>query len=201
MGKEIKLSKEESRDRKSMIGKILPKRDFEKVIEHDKIYANSISQYLEFLLIKQDILSKKCESVLNPDTQTREGIIKNIDALCEFGKTRLECLDLKAHLIIQNKLVSDKTSHHKEIFLPQYNIEIEEMKKGFDEYFTKANTLVNEKKTLPIHQEIKRKVELELLWFNDIKEKDMNDEYKLMVFKPLRRLMNALDNIDKNKSE
>ena len=201
MGKEIKLSKEESRDRKSMIGKILPKRDFEKVIEHDKIYANSISQYLEFLLIKQDILSKKCESVLNPDTQTREGIIKNIDALCEFGKTRLECLDLKAHLIIQNKLVSDKTSHHKEIFLPQYNKEIEEMKKGFDEYFTKATTLVKEKKTLPIHQEIKRKVELELLWFNDIKEKDMNDEYKLMVFKPLRRLMNALDNIDKNKSE
>jgi hypothetical protein len=201
MGKEIKLSKEESRERKTMIGKILPKRDFEKVIEHDKVYANSISQYLEFLLIKQDILSKKCESALNPATQTREGIIKNIDALCELGKTRLECLDLKAHLIIQNKLVSDKTSHHHEIFLPQYNEEVEEMNKGFDEYFERAKKLVNEKKTLPIHQEIKRKVGLELLWFNDIKAKDMNDEYKLMVFKPLRRLINALDNIDNNKSE
>ena len=60
MSKEIKLQTEKQKEeRKMMAGRILPKRDFLKVLEHDKIYANTLSQWLEFLTIKQDILSKK----------------------------------------------------------------------------------------------------------------------------------------------
>ncbi len=200
MGKTIEMKG--NKERHTMAGKILPKRDFLKVIEHDKIYSNTLSQWLEFLTIKQDILGKKCQKHLNPKTQTRDGIINNIDTLCEFGKTRVECLDLTARVRIQNKLVSDKLNHYENVFLPQFNKEIEEMKEGFDGFYARAKELVAVKKVKPLHNEITEKVKMELMWWDELKASDRNDdEYKLLLYKPLKRLINALDGLEENKSE
>jgi len=202
MGKVIAINKEVTKERNTMVGKILPKRDFQKVIEHDKIYSNSVSQHLEFLTIKQDILSKKCEKLLNPKTQTRGGIIDNIDMLCDFTKTRIDCLDTNAKLRIQNKLVLDKVNHYEQIFIPQYNKEVEEMNKGFKDVMEKANLLANAKEVVPLYAEITDKVREELYWFNGLSKEDkVYEEYMLLVFKPLKRLINAKEGLELNSSD
>ena len=200
MAKEIKLqTKQQQEERKMMAGRILPKRDFLKVLEHDKIYANTLSQHLEFLTIKQDILSKKCAKHLNPKTQTRDGIIDNIDMLCDFTKTRIDCLDLTAKLRIQNKLVEDKMNHFDNVFIPQFNKEVEEMKKDFDKYMKRALDLIAVEKVKPLHHEITEKTKLEIAWWNQLKASQRKeDEYKLLIFKPLKRLINALDGLEAN---
>jgi len=201
MAKEVQMQTEQSKkQRKMMAGRILPKRDFQKVLEHDKIYANTLSQWLEFLTIKQDILGKKCEKHLNPKTQTRDGIINNIDTLCEFGKTRVECLDLTAKLRIQNKLVEDKINHYENVFMPQYKREIEEMQEGFDKYMDRAIELISVKDVPHLHHEITEKTKQELDWWNHLEASQRKeDEYKLLIFKPLKRLINALDGLEENK--
>lgn len=201
MGKEIKLQTEEQKhERNMMAGRILPKRDFKKVLEHDKIYANTLSHWLEFMTIKQDILSKKCEKHLNPTTQTRDGIIDNIDMLCEFGETRVSCLDITAKVRIQNKLVEDKINHYENVFMPQYKKEVKEMNEGFDKYMKRAEDLIAVKDVPYLHHEITEKTKLELDWWNHLKSSQRKeDEYKLLIFKPLKRLINALDGLEENK--
>lgn len=197
MGKEIKLqTKEQNKERNLMAGRIIPKRDFNKVLEHDKLYSNTLSQWLEFLTIKQDILGKKCEKHLNAKTQTRDGIINNIDLLCEFAETRVNCLDLTAKLRIQNKLIEDKINHYENVFLPQYNKEVKEMNDGFDKYMKRAEDLVAMKDVPSIHHEIYEKTKLELDWWNHLKPSQrQEDEYKLLIFKPIKRLINSLDSL------
>ncbi len=106
MTKTIKLSKQEKKETDILAKRILPKTDFKKVIEHDKIYYNALTQHLEFSVIKADILQEKVEEILK--NQTKEKIKDNIDMLCDFSKTRLDCLDLKAKQHIQQKLIEDK---------------------------------------------------------------------------------------------
>jgi hypothetical protein len=62
MGKVVKLSEKEQNETEILSKRIMPKTDFEKVIEHDKLYYNTLNQALEFNLIKQDILTKTCQN-------------------------------------------------------------------------------------------------------------------------------------------
>ena len=52
-----------------MNGRLLPNQDFQKVIEHDKIYSQALSEKLEFNAIKEDILNKKCSMILARQTK------------------------------------------------------------------------------------------------------------------------------------
>jgi len=82
MNKENKLSKKQEKETEILAKRILPKTDFEKVIEHDKLYYNTLNQALEFNIIKQDILGKKCQKIIA--SQTREKIIDNINLLTDW---------------------------------------------------------------------------------------------------------------------
>ena len=73
------LSKKQEKETEILANRIMPKTDFIKVIEHDKIYYNTMNQALEFHLIKQDFLASKCNAILSK--QTRQDIIKNINIL------------------------------------------------------------------------------------------------------------------------
>jgi hypothetical protein len=185
---QIKLSDKDKRETDILAKRILPKTDFLRVIEHDKVYYNALTQHLEFSIIKSDLLQKKVEEILR--TQTEENIKNNIDTLCEFSKTRLECLDLKAKQHIQEKLVEDKQTHYENVFLPQYDKECKEMKSQFETTFKEAEGLLEltDERYLPLI----KKVKYEMEWWNKAdKEKREDDEYKIQLYKPLKRIVSA----------
>ena len=113
-----KLSDKEKKETEILSKRIMPKTDFNKVLEHDKLYYNTLNQALEFNVVKQDILGKKCQSVIAK--QNRNDIIENIDTLCEWAETQVKVLDMKGKLSIQRKLIDDKEIHYKNVFLPQF---------------------------------------------------------------------------------
>ena len=103
MAKVVKLSKNEEKETEILSKRIMPKTDFLKIIEHDKLYYNTLNQALEFNIVKQDILGQKCQSILK--NQTKESITENINLLCDWAETQVKVLDMKGKLRIQQKLV------------------------------------------------------------------------------------------------
>jgi len=185
-----KLSDKEKKETEILSKRIMPKTDFNKVLEHDKLYYNTLNQALEFNVVKQDILGKKCQSVIAK--QNRNDIIENIDTLCEWAETQVKVLDMKGKLSIQRKLIDDKEIHYKNVFLPQFEKESKEAKKDLDSVMKKCKEIVKSKeKGL---QEIVHKVNYELTWWNkcDSKQK-ANEEYMVQVYKPLKRLISAFN--------
>ena len=90
----MKLSKQDEEETEILSKRIMPKTDFAKVIEHDKLYYNTLNQALEFNIVKQDILGQKCQLILA--NQTREKITENINMLCDWAETQVKVLDMKA---------------------------------------------------------------------------------------------------------
>ena len=185
-----KLSKKEQKETEILSKRIMPKTDFKKVVEHDKLYYNTLNQALEFNVIKQDILGKKCQDILK--TQTREKVIDNIDMLCEWAETQVKVLDCKGKLNIQKKLIEDKETHYTNVFLPQFEKESKEANKNIKDTLKQAKSLINKKeKGL---ENICKKINYELTWWNKcdtIKQK--NEEYIVQIYKPLKRLLSAYD--------
>jgi hypothetical protein len=182
-------------EKQKMNGRLLPNQDFQKVIAHDKVYCQALSEKLEFNTIKQDILNKKCSMILA--RQTKESIIKNIDLLCEWSETKLTCLDTQGKLIAQNRLVEDKEQHYNLVFLPQFKKELEECNKHFDSMIKDCRQFVIDKPRMS--EEILPKIESELYWYDNLtKEEQQGEEYKLQLFKPIRRLFNAYSNLVKD---
>jgi hypothetical protein len=118
MSKTIKLSEKEQRETEILSKRIMPKTDFEKVIEHDKLYYNTLNQALEFNIVKQDILGKKCQMIIA--NQTKNLIEENINLLTDWAETQLKVLDMQGKLRIQQKLIEDKETHFKNVFMPQF---------------------------------------------------------------------------------
>ena len=106
MSKEIKLNKKEQKEIEVLAKRILPKTDFQKVLEHDKIYFNTLNEALEFNIIKQDVLGQKCQIILA--NQTREKIVDNIELLTEWAETKLKVLDMQGKLRVHQTLLDDK---------------------------------------------------------------------------------------------
>ena len=178
-----------------MSGRILPKKDYEKVIEHDKLYCQALSEKFEFHTIKQDLLRKECSFILN--NQTKESIIKNIDVLCEWSNVKMICLDTKAHLHIQKRLIEDKEKHYNLVFLPQYKKEIAECIEHFDSIVEDCRTFIKDKPKMS--EEILPKIQSEFYWYDNLTKEEKNEEeYKLQIFKSIRRLLNAYTNLIKN---
>ena len=185
-----KLSKKEKKETEILSKRIMPKTDFNKVLEHDKLYYNTLNQALEFNVIKQDILGKKCQIILS--NQKREEIVDNINMLCEWAETQVKVLDMKGKLSIQRKLIDDKEIHYENVFLPQFQKESKEAKKELASVLEKCKDIIKTKeKGL---QDIVHKVNYELTWWKkcDSKQKS-NEEYMVQVYKPLKRLISAFE--------
>ena len=186
-----KLSKVKEKETEVLANRIMPKTDFLKVIEHDKLYYNTMNQALEFNMIKQDILANKCKPILA--NQTREKMIKHINVLTEWAAVQVKVLDLKGKLRIQHKLVEDKELHFENVFLPQFNKELEEAKENVDAILKQAREfLKNDRDGV---ESIKDKINYELTWWDKCsKEQQKNEEYLVQIYKPLKRILNAHDN-------
>jgi hypothetical protein len=190
MSNKMKLSKQDEAETEILSKRIMPKTDFAKVIEHDKLYYNTLNQALEFNIVKQDILGQKCQVILAK--QTRENITENINLLCEWAETQVKVLDMKAKLRIQQKLVDDKQTHFDNVFMPQFNKEWEEASKNYKETIEQARNFVKANKEG--FESITEKLLYELTWWDKCnKEQQKNEEYIIQVYKPLKRILSAYD--------
>jgi len=167
----------------------MPKSDFIKVIEHDKIYYNSLNQALEFNVIKQDILRNKCEKILK--NQTKELITENIDMLCDWAETQVKIMDMQGKLRIQQTLIDDKQLHFDNVFMPQFNKELEEALPNHLKMINEARELVKNNKESSF-EDMCNKIVYELTWWDKCNsEQQKNEEYIIQIYKPLKRLINA----------
>ena len=180
------LSNKQEKETDILAKRILPKTDFLKVIEHDKLYYNTIKEALDFNIIKRDILTKETEKVLK--NQTEQIIIDNIPLLTEWAETKLKTLDLQGKLRVQQTLVDDKIMHFDNVFMPQFEKEVKDSKENFDKTIKKANEIV--KLNEDFAKEIIDKINYELVWWSKVDATNKkNEEYVLQIYKPLKRLV------------
>lgn len=182
----------------TMNNRIMPKKDFQAVIEHDKVYLSALQHAMDFTLIKQNMLSGICQHVV--ENQTRELIEKHINELQEWADLKIKALDLKAQIIAQSRLLADKENHYKHVFLPQYEKEIAESNENFKEIFENSKKLILEK---PLgSEEIVGKLLSEFAWWEKLTKEDQKDEErKLQFFKPVKRLYNAWVRLSKDSEK
>ena len=198
MSKIIKLTENEKKETEILSKRIMPKTDFEKVIEHDKLYYNTLNQALEFNLVRQDILGSLCQKLIA--NQTKESIEENIDMLTDWAETQLKVLDYQGKLRIQQKLIDDKETHFKNVFMPQFLKESKEAKENFKQVFKKVRELLQtEGKGF---EDILKKMVYELSWWEKCsKEQQANEEFLIQIFKPLKRLLSAYEDRAKEIAE
>lgn len=198
MSKTIKLSEKEQRETEILSKRIMPKTDFEKVIEHDKLYYNTLNQALEFNLVKQDILGKKCRMIIA--NQTKKLIEDNINLLTDWAETQLKVLDMQGKLRIQQKLIEDKETHFNNVFMPQFNKEAKEAKENAKEVFDKVQSCIDAENEE--FKEIVHKMSYELAWWNKCSDdQQKNDEFLIQIYKPLKRLVSAYEDRKKEIEE
>ena len=198
MSKTIKLSEKEQRETEILSKRIMPKTDFEKVIEHDKLYYNTLNQALEFNLVKQDILGKKCQMIIA--NQTKKLIEDNINLLTDWAETQLKVLDMQGKLRIQQKLIEDKETHFNNVFMPQFNKEAKEAKENSREIFDKVQSCIDSENEE--FKDIVHKMSYELAWWNKCSdEQQKNDEFLIQIYKPLKRLVSAYEDKVKELEE
>ena len=187
-GKVIKLSEKEQKETEILSQRIMPKTDFEKIIEHDKLYYNTLNQALEFNVVKQDVLGKTCQELIAK--QTRESIANNIQMLTDWADTQVKVLDYQAKLRIQQKLIEDKETHFKNVFMPQFEKESKEANENFQDTYKQIKKLLNE--GAEGYDDILRKMVYEVTWWEKCtKEQKSNSEYLIQIYKPLKRLLSA----------
>jgi hypothetical protein len=190
MSKEIKLNKKEQKETEVLAKRILPKTDFEKVLEHDKMYFNTLNEALEFNIIKQDVLGQKCQRILA--NQTREKIVDNINVLTEWAETKVKVLDMQGKLRVHQTLLDDKISHFENVFLPQFEKESKEAIENLEPTLDKAIEILGSKEDYI--EDIQKKINYELSWWNKVSlENQKNDEYIVQIYKPLKRLISAYE--------
>lgn len=188
MSKVINLNKKEQKETEILANRILPKTDFEKVIEHDKLYFNTLKEALDFNIIKRDVLSQESQKVLK--NQTQENILKNIALLTEWAETKLKVMDLQGKLRVQQTLVDDKVMHFENVFMPQFEKESKEAQENLENALIKANQIV--KANEEYFEDICSKLNYELTWWNKVpSERKTNEEYMVQIYKPLKRLISA----------
>jgi hypothetical protein len=198
MSKTIKLSEKEQRETEILSKRIMPKTDFEKVIEHDKLYYNTLNQALEFNLVKQDILGKKCQMIIA--NQTKDLLTNNIDMLTEWAETQVKVLDYQGKVRIQQKLIEDKETHFNNVFMPQFTKEAKEAKEHSREIFDKVQSCIDAEKEE--FQDIVHKMRYELAWWNKCSdEQQKNEEFLIQIYKPLKRLVSAYEDKAKEIEE
>tara|TARA_R110000803_G_scaffold176293_3_gene238752 strand:- start:362 stop:964 length:603 start_codon:yes stop_codon:yes gene_type:complete len=185
-----KLTKKEQKETEILAKRIMPKTDFQKIIEHDKTYYNILNQALEYNVVKQDIMSVKYKKIIKK--QSKDEITKNIDLLVDFAETSLKILDFQAKLRIQQKLVDDKEMHFENVFLPQFEKESKEAKENFLKVINRAKVIVDENNNY--FESLINKINYEFAWWDKVDEKSKkNEEYVIQLYKPLKRIVSNYD--------
>lgn len=193
-----KMNRIEQKETEILANRILPKTDFEKVIEHDKLYFNILKDALDFNLIKRDVLEVESLKVL--ENQTHEKVIENIALLTEWSETKLKVLDLQGKLRVHQTLLDDKIMHFENVFLPQFEKESKEANENLEESLIKANMILSDENENI--EDIQKKINYELTWWNKVDaEKQKIDEYKVQIYKPLKRLISAYNQRNDAKSK
>jgi hypothetical protein len=175
----------------TMKDRILPIRDFKNVIEHDKIYLGTLQSLQANLSLHERNLSQKLIPIMN-DQDKR---LKRAKEFVEWDEVKLKMYDVRGQIESHNTLINDKLFHFDNIALPQYQKEVKEMEEqGFKKQLELSYSITSEKhKELDSKCEtIKSEIKDELHWFNNLEDKNKNDqEYMLFLFKAIRRLNNA----------
>jgi len=198
MSKIVNLSQKEEKETEILSKRIMPKTDFEKIIEHDKLYFNTLNQALEFNLIKQNILGETCQKLMA--NQTKDSIEANIHTLTDWAETQLKVLDMQGKLRIQQKLIEDKETHFQNVFMPQFIKESKDAKENSREIFDKVQDCIDAEKEE--FKEIVHKMRYELAWWNKCSdEQQKNDEFLIQIYKPLKRLVSAYEDRQKELDE
>jgi hypothetical protein len=198
MSKIVNLSQKEEKETEILSKRIMPKTDFEKIIEHDKLYFNTLNQALEFNLIKQNILGATCQKLMA--NQTKDSIEANIHTLTDWAETQLKVLDMQGKLRIQQKLIEDKETHFQNVFMPQFIKESKDAKEHSKEIFDKVQDCIDAEKEE--FKEIVHKMRYELAWWNKCSENQQkNDEFLIQIYKPLKRLVSAYEDRQKELDE
>jgi len=198
MSKIVNLSQKEEKETEILSKRIMPKTDFEKIIEHDKLYFNTLNQALEFNLIKQNILGAKCQTLLM--NQNQKSIEENIVMLTDWAETQLKVLDMQGKLRIQQKLIEDKETHFQNVFMPQFIKESKDAKEHSKETFDKVQDCIDAEREE--FKEIVHKMNYELAWWNKCSEEQQkNDEFLIQIYKPLKRLVSAYEDRAKEIEE
>jgi hypothetical protein len=198
MSKIVNLSQKEEKETEILSKRIMPKTDFEKIIEHDKLYFNTLNQALEFNLIKQNILGATCQKLMA--NQTIDSIEANIHTLTDWAETQLKVLDMQGKLRIQQKLIEDKETHFQNVFMPQFIKESKDAKEHSREIFDKVQDCIDSEKEE--FKEIVHKMRYELAWWNKCSEEQQkNDEFLIQIYKPLKRLVSAYEDRAKEIEE
>lgn len=175
----------------TMRDRILPIRDFKKVIEHDKVYLGTLQSLQSNLSLYERNLSQKLMPINNQEDKR----LKRAKEFVEWDETRLKLYDVRGQIEAHNTLVNDKLFHFENIALPQFNKEVEDMKaEGFKKQYELSESIVSKKhKKLDSKCEtIKTELMDELYWFEQLEDSNKTDEeYQLFLFKAIRRLNNA----------
>ena len=106
------LSKKEEKETEILSKRIMPKTDFLKVVEHDKLYYNTLNEALEYNIIKQDILGNKVAKILAK--QTKELITDSIQVLCDYAETKLKAVKIQKRWIRVFQPISNNIKYNKD---------------------------------------------------------------------------------------
>lgn len=177
----------------TMKDRILPIRDFKKVIEHDKVYLGVLQSLQANLSLHEVNLARKLTPIVN-DNDKR---MKRAKEFIDWDETKIKMYDVRGQIEAHNKLITDKLFHFENIAFPQYQKEVKEMKEeGFDKQFNISKGIVeaNHKGLSEKAETIKKELSEELYWFSHLEESNKKDEeYNLFLFKAIRRLNNAFN--------
>ena len=143
-------------------------------------------------------LGKVCQKLLA--NQTKDSIEANINTLTDWAETQLKVLDFQGKLRIQQKLIEDKETHFKNVFMPQFEKESKEAKENSKALFDKVQNCYDEERE--DMKDILHKMSYELGWWNKCSEEQQkNEEFLIQIYKPLKRLVSAYEDRVKEIAE
>jgi hypothetical protein len=177
----------------TMRDRILPIRDFKKVIEHDKVYLGTLQSLQANLSLHERNLAQKLIPINNQEDKR----LKRAKEFVEWDETKLKLYDVRGQIESHNTLINDKLFHFENIALVQYEKEVKEMKEqGFQKQYDISESIIkgNHKDLEPKSETIKTEIMEELHWFDNLDDNNKkDDEYNLFLFKAIRRLNNAFN--------
>lgn len=177
----------------TMRDRILPIRDFKKVIEHDKVYLGTLQSLQANLSLHERNLAQKLIPINNQEDKR----LKRAKEFVEWDETKLKLYDVRGQIEAHNTLINDKLFHFENIALVQYEKEVKEMKEqGFKKQYDISESIIkgNHKDLEPKSETIKTEIMEELHWFDNLDDNNKkDDEYNLFLFKAIRRLNNAFN--------
>ncbi len=178
----------------TMNGRILPISDFQKVIEHDKIYLGVLQSLATNLSFHERNLGLKLNPIKDKDSER----IKRAKEFVEWDETKIKMYDVRGQIESHNKLLNDKLFHFQNIALPQFEKECKEMENGeFEKQLETSNEIVtiHHEKENDLSDKAKKivsEIHDELYWYRVLEDDFKKDkEYQLYLFKAIRRLNNA----------